>query len=262
MKLTPTLVSMLLVATACAGPQDLAAQTATLTDFCNVRAQTECNTSVLSACQVKDANACVTARAAACVSSAPQGTVYVPAAAPKCLSAVTTAYGTATITAASLATVDAACEPIFSGPGAARSPCTVDYDCSTKDGLRCLVPIGQTAGKCLVPNVVAPAAPCPGEADVCSAQYYCDPQSLVCVAQAPTGAQCDYRVASCLPGNRCPATIFGETCTALKAAGDACAGPADCASNLCDTPIGQSQGVCADEVQLTPLDSMCAVYQG
>jgi hypothetical protein len=177
---------------ACAGPQDLASQCDTLTDFCNARAKTECNTQVLAACQVTDQGACVTARAASCVKDMPQGTVYVPAAGPACLTAVTTAYATATLTAASLATVASTCEPIFSGPGPARSPCTVDYDCSLADGLRCLVPYGQTQGKCLQPNVVAPAAPCPGEADVCPDSYYCDPQSLVCVAQVPAGTTWQY----------------------------------------------------------------------
>ena len=39
------------------------------------------------------------------------------------------------------------------------------------------------------------------------------------------------------------------------------AAASDCASNLCDKAVGQSQGVCADTIQLTALDSMCAAYQ-
>jgi hypothetical protein len=249
------------LAIACASPEDLAQQTATLQDFCNARAKTECNTAIVTSCHVKDQGTCVTQRASACMKNVPQGTTYVPSAGPPCIQAVAAAYTTSTITAAALASVATTCEPIFTGPGAARSPCTVDYDCSTQDGLRCIIPYQMTSGKCLQPNVVQPAAPCPGEADQCPSSYYCDPMSLVCVAQGGTGAPCDYRYPSCLPGNRCPGSIFSTTCLALKPAGDACTTNADCASSLCDKANGQSQGVCADEVQLTALDSMCAVYQ-
>jgi hypothetical protein len=246
---------------ACAAPQDIASQTATLQGYCNTRATTECTAQVVASCQVKDVATCVTQRSATCIANVPQGTVYVPAAAPACIQAVATAYATTTITAASIATMATVCEPVFSGPGAARAPCTVDYDCSTADGLRCLVPYGEMQGKCLAPNVVQPAAPCPGEADVCPDAYYCDPTSLVCVAQVPAGTQCDPRYPSCLPGSVCPNAIFATSCEPLAAAGSACMADTDCASNLCDKATGQAQGVCADQVQLTALDSMCSVYQ-
>ncbi len=246
---------------ACAGPEDLASESATLTDFCHARAKTECNAAVVSSCQLTDQTSCITQREASCNKSVPQGTVYVPAAGPACLEAVGTTYATATITATALAALATACEPIFSGPGAARSQCTVDYDCSTKDGLRCLTPANQTQGKCLVPNMIDPAGACPGEADVCSGAYFCDPKALVCVAEGGAGSQCSPGVQPCMQGFTCPGSIFLETCQPLKAAGDACVQTTDCASNLCDKATGQSQGVCADQIQLTALDSMCAVYQ-
>lgn len=249
-----------IIALGCAGPESIASECATLTSFCQARAQTECNAEVVASCQVKDTATCVTQRANACQQAAPQGTVYVPAAGPACLQAVATAYATATLTADALATVATTCEPVFSGPGAARAQCTVDYDCALADGLRCLIPLGQTQGKCLVPNIIPAAEPCPGEADVCSGTYFCDPQSQVCLAESAQGATCEPDMQPCMPGLFCPGGLF-STCSALGASGNACLADTDCTSNLCDKAIGQSQGVCADQIQLTALDSMCAVYQ-
>jgi len=247
------------IAFGCAGPESLASQCATLTSFCEARAQTECNAQVVASCQVKDTATCVTQRAAACQAAAPQGTVYVPTAGPACLQAVAAAYATATLTADALASVATTCEPVFSGPGAARAQCTVDYDCALADGLRCLIPLGETQGKCLVPNIIPAGGPCPGEADVCSGPYFCDPMSQVCLAEVAQGQACSIDQ-PCMAGFSCCDSLFC-TCTALGAAGDACLATTDCTSALCDKAIGQSQGVCADQIQLTALDSMCAVYQ-
>jgi hypothetical protein len=246
---------------ACAGPEDPASQYADLGAFCTGRAKAECNTQVVKQCGAKDAQTCVTARAAACVKNIPQGTVYVPAAAPDCIDAVAVAYANATITAAALDAMNAACAIVFSGPGPARSPCTVDLDCSTKDGLRCLVPVGETGGKCLAPNPVVPGGPCPGEADVCSDGYFCDPQARVCKVEGTEGETCSPQYQPCQKGLTCPGSLFGATCKSLDPAGVACEASADCASNLCDKAVGQPTGVCADQVQLTALDSMCADYK-
>lgn len=246
---------------ACAGPQDLASQAATLTDYCNARAKTECSQSLVKSCEVKDVDTCVTTRSTECAKDVPQGTTYVPAAGPACLQAVATAYTSATITAGALDAIDTACAAIFSGPGAARSPCTVDYDCASKEGLRCLIAMGDTQGKCLAPNLIDPGGTCPGEADVCSGPYYCDFKSKVCVAEGGEGSTCAPDIQPCIKGFKCPGSIFGGTCAPLKAAGDACIAATDCASSLCDKAIGQAQGVCADQIQLTALDSMCAEYQ-
>jgi len=246
---------------ACAGPEDLAQETATLTDYCHARATTECNGAIVTACGATSVDACVTAREADCNKNVPQGTTYVPTAGPPCIQAVQAAYATATITASSLAAVDSACEGVFSGPGAARAPCTVDYDCALAQGLRCITPTNETESKCLAPNMIDPGGACPGEADVCSGPYYCDPQALVCVAEGGEGSQCSPGLEPCQQGFTCPGSLFGGTCTALPPAGMACTTATDCASNLCDKATGQAQGVCADQIQLTPLDSMCAAYQ-
>lgn len=249
-------------ALACANSEDLAAECATLTDFCHTRARIECSQPIVSACHAKDQDTCVAQGEAACMKSVPQGTDYVPAAGPTCLQAVEATYATTTITADSLESMATACEPIFSGPGAARQPCTVDYDCSTKDGLRCLTPTGETEAKCLVPNPIDPGGPCPGEADVCSGPYFCSAQSKVCTAEGGEGSVCSIGYQPCMKGYVCPGGgPFQIMCQPLKPSGDPCTLASDCASNLCDKATGQAQGVCADQIQLTALDSLCAPYQ-
>ncbi len=247
---------------ACAAPEDPTTQVATLTEYCQSRAKIECSTQLVASCKVKDVSTCVADRSTKCMSDVPQGTVYVPTAATPCLQAVAAAYATTTITAASLGTVANACESIFSGPGAARAPCNVDYDCALKDGLRCLIPWGETSGKCMQPNYVDPGGACPGEADVCTGTYFCDPKALVCTAEGGEGSSCSVQYAPCMQGYKCPGLgPFGATCTPLGAVGEVCVAASDCQSNFCDKATGQAQGVCADQIQLTALDSMCAVYQ-
>jgi len=254
------MVTSLLAVVACAAPEDPAAQYADLTAFCAARAQAECNAQVVKQCGAKDQQTCVSKRGAACEKNVPQGTVYVPAAAPACIKAVGAAYANGTITAAALDAMNEACAVVFSGPGPARAPCTVDLDCSTKDGLRCLTPVGETGGKCLAPSPVEPGGPCPGEADVCSDGYFCEPKSRVCKAEGAVGDDCSPEYQPCQKGLICPGSIFATTCQALKPAGVACAAASECSSNLCDMAIGQATGVCADQVQLTALDSLCAGY--
>jgi hypothetical protein len=255
-------VTLAFAAIACARSEDISSQVATLNDYCQARAQTECSQKLVTSCKVKDVSTCVTARAAECMKDVPQGTTYVASAGPACVEAVASAYATTTLTANGLDAVTTACEPIFSGPGAARAPCTVDYDCSLADGLRCLIPWGESSGKCMQPNLIEAGGACPGEADVCTGTYYCDPKSKVCTAEGGEGSSCSPYYQPCMKGYTCPGNgLFGAQCQPLKAAGDACTAGADCASNLCDKATGQSQGTCADQIQLTALDSLCAPYQ-
>jgi hypothetical protein len=262
MRIATSLAASAFLLIACAGPEDLASETQTLADYCNARAKTECTAQVVTSCKAKDQTTCVTTRAAACMKNVPQGTTYVPTAAPACLQAVAGTYVSTTLTAQGLSSISSQCEPVFSGPGAARSQCNVDYDCSMKDGLRCVIPFGETSGKCLQPNNIEAGGPCPNEGDVCTGPYFCDPKSHVCTAEAVEGQSCSVGYTPCVAGYKCPGLgPFGATCTPLGQAGEACLTGDDCQSGLCDKATGQSQGNCADQVQLTALDSLCAPYQ-
>ena len=118
---------------ACAAPEDFTSEASTLSAYCQARAKTECTAQVVASCKAKDVATCVTSRAAECLKDVPQGTEYVAKAAPACLQTVANAYLTTTISAKALGDIATTCEPVFSGPGAARTPCNVDYDCAMKD---------------------------------------------------------------------------------------------------------------------------------
>src|SRR5260221_8397583 len=108
---------------------------ATLADFCTARAKAECGDVVVKACGSKTTTACLAARNSACNDSAPQGTTYQAQNAPACITAVKSAYADAMLTDVEIADLGTTCgTKIFSGPGAARAPCTSDYDCSSAAG--------------------------------------------------------------------------------------------------------------------------------
>lgn len=258
------LPAVAVVAIACAAPviePDSATQYASLGSFCDARARAECNPQVVSHCGGKDANACVQKVSAACLSSAPQGATYQPVHAQACIDAVKDAYATATLTKDALSKVDAACAALWSGPGAARAPCGVDLDCSSKDGLVCIVPLGESGGKCLKPNVVAGAGSCAGEADVCPTDYYCEAKSRVCVAMGAEGAQCNKETMPCMTGLYCSGSLFVTGCKPLAPAGTPCNTGSDCADGLCDKAQASAQGTCSAAITLSPLDSMCVNYK-
>lgn len=257
-------VFALVAAAACAAPiiePDSAAQYANLSTFCDARAQAECNTQVVSHCGVKDSNACVHKVSTSCVSGAPQGATYQPARARDCIDAVHDAYSTATLTKDALSKVDAACSLVWSGPGAARAPCGNDLDCASKDGLKCVTPLGQNNGKCLKPNVVAGGATCANEADRCPADYYCDGKALVCVVEGSLGSQCQKDIMPCMSGLYCSGSLFVTGCKPLAPAGTPCKMPADCADGLCDKAQGSAEGTCSGAITLSPLDAMCVNYK-
>jgi hypothetical protein len=232
--------------------------------FCAARAAAECSDAVVSQCGVKDKASCITAGTAACIAAVPQGTTFQPGKAQPCLAAVTAAYSTGQITADAEAAINQACGPaVFSGPGAARAPCTGPYDCSSAQGLTCVVPFPPPTdgtGKCLAPNDVAPGASCSGEADVCAAGYYCEPKAQQCVAASLLGQPCAPGYQPCAPGLTCPGGIFGSVCGAGGADGAPCTAATDCGSSLCDKPANQAAGNCASVVVLSSLDSMCTPF--
>jgi len=236
----------------------------TLDAFCAAVGRAACSDAVVKRCGLPSPAACQKARAAACTRTVPQGTTYVAKNATACVSAIKVADLDGTLTGDELSAIDEACgPPVFAGPGDARAPCTSPYDCRSDLGLDCVVPWDATTkqGKCMKPNVVPMGKTCAGEADVCSDDAYCEAASHTCKARAIVGEACANGYTPCARGATCPgAGPFGQTCKALKAAGDPCADASECASNLCDKAKGQAAGNCADSIEFNSLDSVCADF--
>ena len=229
--------------------------------YCAARAKVECSQAVVKACGGKSVESCLTARAALCLSQVPQGTELVADNVPACLEAVRGAYLDLAIDTTELGAISAACEAkIFSGPGVARAPCVTSYDCRTRDGLVCKIPIGEKSGRCLVPKPVAAGGSCPGEADVCSGEYFCHVDSKQCVAYALEGEPCNSRklcgprLQPCAAG----ADIFGGQCWPKTKAGSPCKDNTECADGLCSKLTGVGDGACTAAIKLEPLNAECS----
>jgi len=234
---------------------------ATLEDFCKARANAECTAIVVSKCGAPSVEACVAKRTASCKTGAPQGVTYVASNAEKCLDTIKEVYADAKLSDVEIASLGEACgSKIFSGPGGARSECNVDYDCKTQDGLVCMVPSGATTARCLVPNLVAGAAPCPGEADVCPGDYFCEAKSKTCATRAAISEPC-YDLLPCQPGLACNPSPFGGGCHAKAGPGEPCKLDADCTKGVCDKLVGSTNGNCTETILLTPLDSVCEGFK-
>lgn len=262
-------VSSCIVLVSCAAPSgdapDAKPTLATVEGYCAARAESECAAIVVTKCGSKDQTACEKARAASCLAEIPQGTTYVPDGAASCVAKTRDAYSDGQLTAAEVAAVQAACARVFSGPGGVRAPCTVDADCSSAMNLSCVVrpdPHGAApTGKCLTPREVAPGESCAGEADVCTADFFCNPMSKQCDARAGGGDSCSPEYKPCVAGYKCPTSIFGGACTALAQAGEPCTSDPQCAHALCSKAKGAQEGTCADVIALSPLSAACAPFQ-
>ena len=265
----------LILASACAAgsadpapkpePVDPATKYATLQDFCKARAGAECNDLVAKKCGAASVAACVATRTEACKGEAPQGVTLVAKNADACIVAVKSTYDDGKISVGERASLADLCGPkVYSGPGAARAPCTTDYDCATVDGLSCVMPSpDETTGKCLARHVVEAAAPCPGEADTCPSDYFCEAKSKTCAPRALLGQDCQSTILPCNAGLVCPNNPFAGGCKALAGSGESCKLDTDCApeAGLCDKLAGSPEGNCTDVVVLTSLDTMCAAFQ-
>ncbi|HEY8041512.1 MAG TPA: hypothetical protein VIF15_17015 [Polyangiaceae bacterium] len=230
--------------------------------FCQGYAEAECSSAVVSACGVKDPASCVSTSSAACLATQPQGTTYVADDAQKCIQLAEATYASTTLAADQMKELAKACgTQVFSGPGQARAPCSSDYDCSSKDGLACVVPFGQTAGKCYAPTTVQPGGACADEADVCTDGWFCEPKTRTCTAAANLGQSCGDGYMPCAAGLSCSGGLFA-TCSKKLDDGHPCTLADDCAGGLCDKAASQAEGTCASRITLTPLDSACASFEG
>jgi hypothetical protein len=239
------------------------ADLSTVDGFCDAVGRASCSDAVRKACAVSTLDACIRARAAACKANAPQGTTYVEAKATACITAAKDAHADARIEASEATLLRKACdEDPWSGPGAARAPCTSSFDCRSIDGLACVRRTADEDGRCLSPRTVAIGKSCAGEADVCESATFCDEKTKTCKTRMAEGNSCHPTLLPCAEDLVCPGVnpFGGTVCKAKKAAGVPCGGGAECASGLCDKAKGQAEGTCVDVIVLSPQDEACAAF--
>lgn len=243
-------------------PVKPAVRYASLDDFCRGRAEAECNDTVVQKCRVKDRVACMTSRAALCRSTIPQGVTYVAAAGESCIRAVRDAYADAQLHGSELVAIARACSSkVFGGPGVAREPCTVDYDCDGTKRLECITTWGQDQGKCLAPNPVGPGASCAGEADRCPEDFYCETRDKICKPRPLAAEPCQPGYMPCVEQAMCSGGgPFGGVCRAKGSIGEPCRYDSDCTDAACEKPSGSPNGACATVLTMSPLSAACTGF--
>jgi hypothetical protein len=258
------LLTLVLLTFACAaGSEDSqekpAAMYSSLDDFCRARAAAECSDMVLQKCRVKDRNACIAARTTACKTAIPQGVKYVPIAGEACIRTVRDSYSDALLYGVELTAIQRACSTkVFGGPGLAREPCTVDYDCDGTKGLECIRAYNADEGKCLTPVQVGPGASCAGEADQCPHDFYCDQRDKICKPRPIAEEPCQPGYMPCVEAAMCSGGgPFGGSCKAKAGIGEPCRYDVDCAELACEKPSGSPNGTCASVITMSPLSAAC-----
>lgn len=235
--------------------------------FCEARAAAECAPEVVKHCGVGKREDCLRARTEDCVGRAPQAARVRGTIAKSCVTRTSAAYVDAKLTTDELRAVAEECDSAWSGTGEVKAACTVDSDCDTDAGLRCITPLGrpdEVKGTCLRPHRVLAGDSCSGPADVCDPDSYCDSQSSTCVVRRIEGQGCHEWLAPCVAGLTCPGSTMpfsSAKCTPRRAAGTACSKDSECADDICLRVAKTTDGTCVAEVTLTPIDSICATFK-
>jgi len=224
-----------------------------LNSYCQARASAECSHAVVLACAVADVATCVTNRQAVCMTSAPPNTIYNPGAAEGCVDEVTIAYADAEITEQESQAIDAACLPVFNGPGVTGATCQADTDCQVGSMLRCVLAPNSTQGTCQVPQMVTGGGSCAGIADECVAGYHCG-LTANCDIDQSAGENCAPST-PCAPGLSCAASGM---CVSKSQDGSSCTADDDCLNGICNgAGVAGATPLCVSEITLSPTEPFC-----
>jgi hypothetical protein len=169
------------------------------------------------------------------VSAAQSGTrQYSQSNGKACIDALNSAYGNSpsSISASTLAALNATCNKAVSGNQASDQPCTSDNDCS---GSLICAPLVVQSGSVCASGTQKNAGDICGPGDHCQGDSYCAPQTGAapkCVPTPTTGAPCSPSI-PCGSSDRCE----NGSCQPRALSGGLCASNDDCASSApyCDT---------------------------
>jgi hypothetical protein len=223
-----------------------------LLSFCGGRAAAECSPAVVLACAAPSSSTCTSARQTVCTSSVPANSTYNAAAAEACVSEVSSAYSDAAVSLAESTAINAACVPVFDGPGAKDAACQGDSDCKLSAGLHCVLRAASNQGTCQVPTMVSGGGSCAAADAQCSTGFHCGPTAN-CDADGAMQAPCD-PADPCGPGLMCST---GAICVAKNADGTACTSNDDCLNGICNEATGAASGLCVSQITLSPDEPFC-----
>jgi hypothetical protein len=240
------------------GPDPLATESG----FCKAWATNACNAVVVDRCQAPDAQSCIETQQQYCIDRLPPG--YKSDNAEACLDRVKSAYADGVLSSDDIDVVlhfGPPCERLIRGPSAIGGSCTLDTDCDTLSGVRCVIKPGASEGQCHKPVEVGGGDSCADPDQVCAADFFCDDRSF-CIRRLTAGAQCSAD-AQCGAGLRC---VLGEpddagapsgVCEARRGLSAVCVSNADCTSNYCSIGRGDADGLCANSIQLAQREPIC-----
>jgi hypothetical protein len=165
---------------------------------------------------------------------------------------VSSAYADAKVTLAESAAIDAACLPVFDGPGRKDASCQADANCQVSAGLRCVLMAGATQGTCQTPRPIQGGASCAAVDARCIAGFHCG-STAHCDIDGALNDMCSAAV-PCGPGLLCSS---GGVCVAKSADGSACASGDECANGICNKASTAAMGLCVSQVTLAPNEPFC-----
>ncbi len=242
----------------CSSGENDADPNATVRGFCENWGKAACSSAVVVACSGAEkatatlTDACISSQQAFCEGLLPaQG--YSPQRAAQCLDAVQRAYNDAQLTPLEIATVrhrGDPCNHLIKGAQAEGESCLSDDDCDTLKNYLCVFKSGE--GTCQIPTVVDAGKSCSAPGAACAVGYYCGVDEA-CVQSKSSGDKCTASF-QCGTGLECNADT--EKCV-TRVNPDSCAKDDDCATNVCDVPVGASTGRCVARITLAASTGLC-----
>jgi hypothetical protein len=229
--------------------------------FCTAYAKAICQVS--TACQF-DASQCQTYQQKQCGLQAEQAVAagtraYSAGNVQACIDAVTSAYKSASVDAATYESVSATCAKVFVGSAGEGASCKVNGDCAVS-GEICASTPGQAA-VCAKPTPKDLNAACADPGDQCPANAYCNAQTLKCTAAQSAGQSCNSETLPCDGGSHC----VSGTCVSLGSSQASCSSDTDCGSGLFCDPYTSPQApgqVCVSQLGFGRASNDCLGIEG
>lgn len=152
------------------------------------------------------------------------------------------------------------CDLLLSGNGGAGDDCNQNKDCSTVDGLACVIPFGETRGQCHEPREVKGGGKCTNADSVCVDDNYCNGTN--CVAMSAYDELCSAEI-PCDDSTRCVIEDGADEglCFEKKDEGEECVSDDECQSALCDRNSDEETGICTEVLNLGTRVEMCESFR-